>query len=155
VLNEELVCRSVGVGDAATDMGFISGVDTQSIATGFTLDVDISFVKPEFMPEYKVVFGDERAENSANDRPVPELSKRGKALLQRALVEHAPEMPDCRDLSQAYWAVADGLRFDDSVPLINHDNAIIWKSIIFKTMEAMSIIVLLWLNTQMRISATS
>jgi hypothetical protein len=42
-------------------------------------------------------------------------------------------------LSQAHRAVADGLRFDDSVPLINHDNVMIHKSIIFKTMEAMKI----------------
>jgi hypothetical protein len=47
------------------------------------------------MLEYKAVFGDECAEDSADDRPVPELSKRDKSLLQRALVKHAPEMPDC------------------------------------------------------------
>jgi hypothetical protein len=55
------------------------------------------------------------------------------------LAEHASKMPDCRDLSQAYQAVVDGLRFDDSVPLINHDTAIIRKGIIFKTMEVMKI----------------
>jgi hypothetical protein len=55
------------------------------------------------------------------------------------LAEHALEMPDCQDLSQAHRAVADGLRFDDNVPLINHDNVIIWKGIIFKTMETMKI----------------
>jgi hypothetical protein len=49
------------------------------------------------------------------------------------------EMPDCRDLSQAHRAVADDLLFDDSVSLINHDNVIIWKGIIFKTMEAIKI----------------
>jgi hypothetical protein len=54
-------------------------------------------------------------------------------------VEHAPEMPGCRDLSQAHRAVADGLRFDDSVPLINYDNVIIQKGIIFKTMEVIKI----------------
>jgi hypothetical protein len=54
-------------------------------------------------------------------------------------VKHAPEMPDCQYLSQAHWAVANGLRFDDNVPLINHDNTIIRKSIIFKTMEVMKI----------------
>jgi hypothetical protein len=54
-------------------------------------------------------------------------------------VKHAPEMPDCLDLSQAHQAVADGLRFDDCVPLINHYNVIIWKGIIFKTIEAMKI----------------
>jgi hypothetical protein len=40
-------------------------------------------------------------------------------------VEHAPEMPDCRELSQAHRVVVDGLRFDDNVSLINHDNVII------------------------------
>jgi hypothetical protein len=34
-------------------------------------------------------------------------------------------------LSQAHRAIADDLRFDDSVPLINHDNVIIQKGIIF------------------------
>jgi hypothetical protein len=76
---------------------------------------------------------------SSCDRPVPELSKRDKSLLQRALAEHALEIPDCRDLSQAHRAVADGLRFNDSVPLSNHDNVIRRKGIIFKTMEAMKI----------------
>jgi hypothetical protein len=47
LLNEEPVCGSVGVGDAAADTGFISGVDSQPIATGFTLDVDPSFVNSE------------------------------------------------------------------------------------------------------------
>jgi hypothetical protein len=55
------------------------------------------------------------------------------------LTEHALEIPDCRDLSQAHRDVADGHRFDDSVPLINHDNVIIRNGIIFKTMEAMKI----------------
>jgi hypothetical protein len=53
--------------------------------------------------------------------------------------KHAPDMPDCQDLSQAHQVVADGLWFDDSVPLINHNNVIIRKSIIFKTMETMKI----------------
>jgi hypothetical protein len=48
-------------------------------------------------------------EDSTDDQPVPELSKRENALLQRALVEHIPDIPDCRDLSQVHWAVADGL----------------------------------------------
>jgi hypothetical protein len=56
-----------------------------------------------------------------------------------ALAKHAPKMPDCQDLSQAHRVVADGLRFNDSVPLMNHDNVIIQKGIIFKTMEAMKI----------------
>jgi hypothetical protein len=55
------------------------------------------------------------------------------------LAEHAPEIPDCRDLSQAHRVVDDGLRFDDSVPLINHNNIIIQKGIIFKIMEAIKI----------------
>jgi hypothetical protein len=58
---------------------------------------------------------DERAEDSADDRPICELSNRDKILLQRALAEHALEVPDCRDLSHAHRIIADGLRFDDSV----------------------------------------
>jgi hypothetical protein len=46
VLNVKPVCRSVGIGDVAADTGFISGVDPQSIATGFVQDVEPSFVKP-------------------------------------------------------------------------------------------------------------
>jgi hypothetical protein len=46
VLNEEPICRSVGVGDAAVDTEFISGVDPQPIATGFVLNFDPSFVEP-------------------------------------------------------------------------------------------------------------
>jgi hypothetical protein len=42
----------VGVGDAATDTMFILGVDPQPIATGFALDVNLSFVELEFMLEY-------------------------------------------------------------------------------------------------------
>jgi hypothetical protein len=45
-----------------------------------------------------------------NDQPVPELSNRDKALLQRASTEHAPDISYCQDLSQANRAVADGLR---------------------------------------------
>jgi hypothetical protein len=96
-------------------------------------------VELEFMLEYEAAFGDERTDDSADDRLVPKLSKRDKALLQQALVENALEIPNCRDLSQAHQAVAKGLRFNDSVPLINHDNVIIQKGIIFKTMEAMKI----------------
>jgi hypothetical protein len=77
------------------------------------------------MPEYEMAFGGERAEDSTDDQHVPELSKRDRVLFQRALVEHAPEMLDCRDLSQTHIVVADGFRFDDSVALINHDNVII------------------------------
>jgi hypothetical protein len=40
-------------------------------------------------------------------------------------MEHAPEILDYWDLSQAHRAVADGFQFDDSVSLINHDNVII------------------------------
>jgi hypothetical protein len=139
MLNVEPVCQSVGVCDATADTRFILGVDHQSIATRFALDIDPSFVESEFMSKYEPTFGDERAEDSANDRPVPELCKRNKAMLQQALTEHAPEMPNCWNLSQVHQTVADGLRFDDSVPLINYDNIIIWRGIIFKTMEAMKI----------------
>jgi hypothetical protein len=48
-------------------------------------------------------------------------------------------MLDCQNLSQAHQTVADGLRFNDSVPLINHDNVIIRKGIIFKTMKTVKI----------------
>jgi hypothetical protein len=139
VLNVEPICGSVGVGDTVADTGFISDVDPQPIATEFALDVDPSFDESEFIPKYEAVFGDERTEDLADDRPVPELSKRYKTLLQQALVEHAPEMPDCQDLSQAYRVVADSHRFDDIVSLINHDNVIIRKNIIFKIMKAMKI----------------
>jgi hypothetical protein len=81
-LNEEPVCGSVGVGDAVADTGFISGVDPQSIASGFAVDVDPSFIKPVFMPEYEAVFRDEPAEDSTKDQLILELSKRDKALLQ-------------------------------------------------------------------------
>jgi hypothetical protein len=91
------------------------------------------------MPEYEATFGDERMEDSTDDRPIPELSKRDKALLQRALAEHALEMLNYRDLSREHWVVVDGLRFNDNVPLINYDNVIIQKGIIFKTMEAIKI----------------
>jgi hypothetical protein len=37
------------------------------------------------MLKYEATFGNERPEDSADDRSVPELSKRDKALLQRAL----------------------------------------------------------------------
>jgi hypothetical protein len=139
VLNVEPVSASVVVGDVVADAGFISGVDHHPTAIGSTLDVDPPSIEPEFKLEYEVMFGDERAEDSADDRPVPELSNRDKVLLHRALAEHAPEMPDHRDLSQAHRAIADGLRFNDNVSLINHDNAIIQKGIIFMIMEAMKI----------------
>jgi hypothetical protein len=139
MLNVEPVSGSVGVGDIVVDAGMISGVDPQQIATSFTLNVDPASSEPEFMPENDAAFWDERVEDSNDDRPVPELSNRDKILLQRAMVKHTHEVPDCRDLSHAYRSVADGLQFDDSVPLINHDNAIIPKVIIFETMEAMKI----------------
>jgi hypothetical protein len=80
MLKVEPVCGSVCVSAAAVDTVFNSGVDPQPIATEFALDVDPSFVELEFMPEYEVTFGDERAEDPANDRPVPELSNRDKTL---------------------------------------------------------------------------
>jgi hypothetical protein len=81
VLNEEPVCESVGVGDAAADTGFISCMDYQPIATGFVLDVYSSFVEPKFMPKYEVAFGDERVENSVDDQSFPKLSKRGQGFV--------------------------------------------------------------------------
>jgi hypothetical protein len=51
-------------------------VDPQLIATEFTLDVDLCFVEQKFMTKYDAAFGDERAEDSVDDRPVLELSNR-------------------------------------------------------------------------------
>jgi hypothetical protein len=67
VLNVDPVLGSVGGSDVVVDVGMILDVDPQPIATGFTLYVDVPFVEPEFMPEYNVTFGDERAADSAND----------------------------------------------------------------------------------------
>jgi hypothetical protein len=72
----EHVCGSVGVGDVLLDTCFISGVDPQPIS----LDVDLSFMELEFISEYEAAFGDELAEGSADDRPVPELCKWDKTL---------------------------------------------------------------------------
>jgi hypothetical protein len=69
----ERVCGSASVGNVLPDTGFISGVDPQPIALG----VDPSFVELE----NKAVFGDEHTEDIADDRPVPELSKRDKVML--------------------------------------------------------------------------
>jgi hypothetical protein len=82
VLNVEPVSASMGVGDVAADVGFILGVDPQPIGTSFDLDVNLPFVKPLFIQEYEVTFGDERAEDSVDDRLVPELSNRDNVLLQ-------------------------------------------------------------------------
>jgi hypothetical protein len=112
----EPISGSVDVGVAIANAGMISGVDPQQIATGFALNVDPPSVELESMPEYDATFGDERVEDSADDRPVSELSNRDKVLLQRALAEHALEVSDCWDLSHAHRVVADGLRCDDSVP---------------------------------------
>jgi hypothetical protein len=139
VLNMEPISGSVGVGDVVADAEFISDVDHSPIATYFALDIDLLSIEPEFMPEYEVAFGDERVEDSTDDQPVFQLSNKDKAMLQRALAEHAPEMPDYWDLSQAHRVVVDGLWFNDNVFLINHDNVIIQKGIIFKTMETMKI----------------
>jgi hypothetical protein len=72
----------MGVGNGLADTSFISGVDLQPIATRFALDIVLSFIELEFMPEYKTMFGDEHAEDSANDRSVLELSNRDKSLLE-------------------------------------------------------------------------
>jgi hypothetical protein len=126
VLNVEPVSESVGVGDDVADTGFISGVDFEPIATSFALNVDSPSIDLEFMLDYDATFGDERAEDSVDDGPVPKLSNKDKVLLQRALAEHAPEVSDYRNLSHAHRVVANGLQFNDSVSLINHDNVIIW-----------------------------
>jgi hypothetical protein len=82
VLNLKPISGSVGVGDVVADVGTILGVDPYPIVTTVTLTGDASSIEPEFMPEYDPVFEDERAEDSADDHPVPELSNRDKVLLQ-------------------------------------------------------------------------
>jgi hypothetical protein len=82
VLNVEPISASVGVGDVVADVGFISGVDPQPTVIGSALDVDPPFVELEFMLKYEATFGDEQAEDSADDRPVLVLSNRDKVLLQ-------------------------------------------------------------------------
>jgi hypothetical protein len=67
MLNVQPVSGSVSVGDAIADAGLISGVDPQPIATGFTLDIDLLYIKLEFMLEYETTFGDEQEEDSVDD----------------------------------------------------------------------------------------
>jgi hypothetical protein len=62
-----------------------------------------------------------------------------KSIRSLDALSHVSEVSCCRDLSRAHKAIANGLQFDDNVPLINYDNIIIWKSIIFKIMEPMKI----------------
>jgi hypothetical protein len=100
----EPISRSVDVGNVVVDTRLISGVNHQPITTGFTLDVDQTFVEPESMPEYKAVFGDKRAEHSTDNQSVSELSNRDKVLLQRALVRRGARLSG---LSHAHWAIAD------------------------------------------------
>jgi hypothetical protein len=78
----ELVLRSVDVGDVVADVGMISGVDSQPIATVVALTVDVPSVEPESISKYDATFRDERAEGSVDDGPVPVLSNRDKVLLQ-------------------------------------------------------------------------
>jgi hypothetical protein len=66
VLNVELVSVSVCVGDVVVDVGMISDVDPQPI----TLTVDTSSIELEFMPEYDTTFGDERVDDSTDDRSI-------------------------------------------------------------------------------------
>jgi hypothetical protein len=46
----------------------------------------------EFMPKYDATFGDERMEDSTDDRLVLELSNSDNILLQRGQAEHAVEV---------------------------------------------------------------
>jgi hypothetical protein len=108
VLNVKPVLESVGVSDDIADMGIISSVDPQPIATAvtitgdapssddtgmissvdphpiattITITGDAPFIVPEFIAEYNASFGDERADDSADDCPVSELSNMDKVLL--------------------------------------------------------------------------
>jgi hypothetical protein len=125
VLNVEPFLRSIGVGDAVANVVMISEVDSQPINIVVALTGDASSTMPELKNEYDMTFGDEWAEDSADDRLVLELSNRCKVLLHRGLMKHATEVPDCWDLSEAHRVVDDGLHLDDNVSLINCDNVII------------------------------
>jgi hypothetical protein len=98
MLNVEPFLGSVYVGDVVANVGMISGVDPQLITVVASIGYAPSIFL-EFMAEYDATFGDERAEDSADDHPVLELSNREMVLLPRALVEHAANMPNCQDLS--------------------------------------------------------
>jgi hypothetical protein len=117
----------------------ISGVDHQPIAIVVVLTGDAPFVVLEFMSKYDATFGDEWVNDSVNNRPVSELSNRDKVMLQQALAEYAAKVTDCQDLSQTYRIVPDGLQLDDSMSIINYDNIIIRKGIVFKTIKAIKI----------------
>jgi hypothetical protein len=114
VLNVEPLSESIHVGDVVADVRKILGVDPQPIIDVALIEDEPSVVT-ESMAEYDAVFGDERAEGSANDHLVLELSNRDKVLLQRVLAEHAADVLDCWDLSQVYRIVPNGLKLDDSV----------------------------------------
>lgn len=92
------------------------------------------------------VYGDneyyeaDRAVDSDDDRPVGELSQWEKDLLKKVITSHDPLVPYCRDLRQAYWAVADGEHEDYSVPAVESSD-IIQRGLIFETMDALK----LWL----------
>jgi hypothetical protein len=49
-------------------------VDPQPIAIRFVLDIDPSSVDLEFMLKYEAAFGDERAEDSADDSAIQSKS---------------------------------------------------------------------------------
>jgi hypothetical protein len=103
--------------DHVDGMGMLMVVDPEPINT--------ALVEEEVLVDDDAAFADERDVDSDDDRPLSTLSNRDKALLKRALDDFAPVVPDCRDLSEAHRAVADGTQFNDSVPLINNDNVII------------------------------
>jgi hypothetical protein len=74
MLNVEPISGSVGVGVVVADVGMISGVDPQPIATVVALTIDVLSIEPEFMPEYNATFGDEWVEDSTDDQPVIKLT---------------------------------------------------------------------------------
>jgi hypothetical protein len=109
VLNVEPLSESIHVGDVVADVRKILGVDPQPIIDVALIEDEPSIVT-ESMAEYNAVFGDERAEDSANDHLVLELSNRDMVLLQRVLAEHAANVLECWDS-----VVPNGLKLDDSV----------------------------------------
>ena len=87
------------------DVNPVWPVDPSVVSAPINSEISLSLelqrrpVQRELNPNNDAAFGDERADNSDDDRPLPELSEAEKILLHRALAEHAPNVPNCRDLS--------------------------------------------------------
>jgi hypothetical protein len=96
MLNIEPVSGSVN--DVVYDVGMMSGVDPKPITVIVPTDHAPS-ITLKFMSQDDATFGDEQAEDLADDRLVPKLSNRDKISLQCAMAEHATDVPDSQDMS--------------------------------------------------------